>query len=323
MRMLVSTAFIILIGLQSMVWAQPNPAVDSRDVSIWSDGTRLAGKLWYPKDREDGEDLPAIVLCHGWGGTMSHLNTTYAPKFAAGGFFVLAFDYRGWGESDSRIVNLGEAAAPDDTGNATVNVQVIREVVDPFGQLEDIRNALLFVEGEPGVDTERIGVWGTSFGGGLVIYTAANNPRIKCVVSQVGAQDALDASITPFLESGGAAALREYEIQRVRGGQAPIPQGEFVFPGLRGTPHVTAMYRYRPITQAMHVQAPTLFIDAENEELFDRLQHSKRVYDILKANGVVAEYHVEPGIKHYGIYSDRYKQGSDLALAWFTEHLKK
>ena len=242
--------------------------------------------------------------------------------FASGGFFVLAFDYRGWGDSDSRIVNRGAPAKTDDDGTATLEVQVIREVVDPYDQLEDIRNALLFIEGEPGVDAERIGVWGTSFGGGLVVYTAANNPRIKCVVSQVGAHDALDAALQPFLENGGAKALREYEIRRVRGEEAPIPQGEFVFPGLRGTPHVTEMFRYRPVNEALRVQAPTLIIDAEHEELFDRMQHSKKVYDILVANGVEAKYHVEPGIKHYGIYSERYEQGAGLALDWFTRHLK-
>ena len=35
-------------------------------------------------------------------GLRSHLNNQYAPKFAEAGFVVLTFDYRGWGESDSR-----------------------------------------------------------------------------------------------------------------------------------------------------------------------------------------------------------------------------
>lgn len=319
-RLAMATAF--LLGVHTLVCAQTDSDVESRPVTFWSDGVQLAGDLWYPKDRGEDEKLPAIVLCHGWGGTKSHLNTTYAPKFAAGGFYVLTFDYRGWGDSDSRIVNHGAPVKPGEDGKATVEVQVIREVVDPFGQLEDIRNALLFIEGEPGVDANRIGIWGTSFGGGLCIYTAATNPRVKAVVSQVGAHDALDAALQPFLDDGGAEALRQYEIRRVRGEVAPIPQGEFTFPGLRGTPHVTWMYRYRPVNMAMHVQAPTLLIDAEHEELFDRLQHSKKVYDILTANGVVTKYHVEPGIKHYGIYTERYEQGSDLALDWFTEHLK-
>jgi len=32
----------------------------------------------------------------------------------------------------------------------------------------------------------RIGIWGTSFGGGHVIYRAAHDSRIACVVAQVG-----------------------------------------------------------------------------------------------------------------------------------------
>ena len=34
----------------------------------------------------------------------SHLNQAYAPEFAKAGYVVLSFDYRGWGDSDSRMV---------------------------------------------------------------------------------------------------------------------------------------------------------------------------------------------------------------------------
>jgi dienelactone hydrolase len=85
------------------------PAVDdfkieSRHVDIWSDGTRLSGDLWHPKDLQPGDKLPAVILCHGWGGVRSHLNQAYAPEFAKAGYVVLSFDYRGWGDSDSRMV---------------------------------------------------------------------------------------------------------------------------------------------------------------------------------------------------------------------------
>ena len=37
--------------------------VERRTVSIWSDGTRMAGHLYLPKDRKPGDKLPAVVLC--------------------------------------------------------------------------------------------------------------------------------------------------------------------------------------------------------------------------------------------------------------------
>ena len=41
-------------------------------------------------------------------------------------------------------------------------------------------------ESQPEFDAELgFGVWGSSFSGGLAIITAANDPRVKCVVAQI------------------------------------------------------------------------------------------------------------------------------------------
>jgi dienelactone hydrolase len=210
------------------------PTLAMRSVEIWSDGTRLAGNLFYPKDRKEGEKLPAIVLCHGWGGTKEHLNRAYAPQFAEEGYFVLSFDYRGWGESDSRLVVASKMPAPDENGEVTVTAQAIRELVDPFDQQDDIDAAISFIEGEPGVDRNRIGLWGTSFGGGHVVWRAAHDDRVKCITAQVGAMDqrigverALKPVFARFLKAAGPATdaeaekLRDeiYERMRARAGE--------------------------------------------------------------------------------------------------------
>ncbi len=81
------------------------PTVLQREITLWSDGTRLSSVLLYPKDRDEGEKLPAIVLCNGWGGTKAFLmRSGIAPRFAAAGYVVINYDYRGWGDSDSRLV---------------------------------------------------------------------------------------------------------------------------------------------------------------------------------------------------------------------------
>ena len=163
------------------------PAVLQRDITLWSDGTRLSGILLYPKDREEGEKLPALVMCNGWGGTKAFLmRSGIAPRFAAAGYVVINYDYRGWGDSDSRLVVRDEIPKPDEDGYVTVKAQAIREVVDPIDQQKDIDAAISYVYGEPMVDKDRIGIWGTSFGGGHVIYRAAHDSRVACVVAQVG-----------------------------------------------------------------------------------------------------------------------------------------
>ncbi len=197
------------------------PTVVQREVVLWSDGTRLAGALSYPKDRKKDEKLPAIVMCQGWGGTMASTNEGTAPWFASAGYVVLAFDYRSWGDSDSRLVVRGKMPKPDKDGNVTVEAQAIRELVDPFDQQEDIDAAISYIYGEPMVDKDRIGIWGTSFGGGHAIYRAAHDKRIACVVSQVPSQ--LDDGIRQF---SPRAMNRIYKMKsaRARGLTDPVPQ---------------------------------------------------------------------------------------------------
>jgi len=48
----------------------------------------------------------------------------------------------------------------------------------PEAQLIDIRNAITFLQGEPGVDPARIGVWGTGVSAGHVVALAAPDPRV-------------------------------------------------------------------------------------------------------------------------------------------------
>jgi dienelactone hydrolase len=234
LAVLVPAIFMMFTAVAEESEVQGFPTLAMRAVELWSDGTRLAGNLFYPKARKEDEKLPAIVLCHGWGGTKGHLNTAYAPQFAKEGYFVLSFDYRGWGESDSRLVVKGKMPKPDENGEVTVTAQAIRELVDPFDQQEDIDAAISFIEGEPGVDRNRIGLWGTSFGGGHVVWKAAHDDRVKCITAQVGAMDqrigverALKPVFARFLKAAGPATdaeaekLRDeiYERMRARAGE--------------------------------------------------------------------------------------------------------
>jgi dipeptidyl aminopeptidase/acylaminoacyl peptidase len=281
-------------------------------VTIWSEGTRLAGDLWTPDDVAAGEKLPGILLCHGWGGLKQHLTATYAPWFSKAGFIVLTFDYRGWGESDAKLVPIGEVARPDSNGEITIRARAVREVVDPFDQISDITNCLAFLEGEPQVDPERIGLWGSSYGGGHVVFMAAHDPRVKAVVSQVGAQQPVQMTIA----TGRARATA-----RARGEIGPIPPVEDGVPGLAGTPDLAKMACYRPIATADKIRVPTLVIDAEQEELFDRMQNGHLLAEIVSKNAPT-RYVTFPG-KHYEIYDRHYRDASNLARDWFITHLKK
>lgn len=94
-------ALIALTGLSLLVipavgqqeWQVPD-GVTWRTDTILSEGTRLAAEIFSPSDRAS-EELPCILMAHGWGGTARGLRRD-AVVFASAGYLAVTFDYRGW-----------------------------------------------------------------------------------------------------------------------------------------------------------------------------------------------------------------------------------
>jgi len=78
---------------------------------------------------------------------------------------------------------------------------------------------------------------------------------------------------------------------------------------------------YRPIDTADKIRAPTLVIDAEQEELFDRMQNGHLLSEIVSKNAPT-RYITFP-CTHYEIYDRYYRDASNLARDWFITYLKK
>ncbi|MEO8165991.1 MAG: alpha/beta fold hydrolase, partial [Betaproteobacteria bacterium] len=131
--------FMFAVVAVTLAGANEAAQVTERKVDLYSEGTRLGGTVFYVQPPE-GEKLPAIIMSHGWGGTASMLRPQ-AERFANAGYFVLAFDYRGWGESNARWVR-NEAESGAQTGR-----RELREVVHPVDQATDIANAVHWVMG--------------------------------------------------------------------------------------------------------------------------------------------------------------------------------
>src|SRR5262249_56730866 len=64
-------------------------------------------------------------------------------------------------------------------------VMGVRELLDPRAEVEDLANVVQWVQAEPQSDASRIGLWGTSFGGGIAAYVAGYDHRIKVLHAQV------------------------------------------------------------------------------------------------------------------------------------------
>lgn len=282
----------------------------------------MAGDLYAPAEATPDSLLPTIVMSHGWGGTKASL-VPKAVRFAEAGFRVLAFDYRGWGESDGKLVVEGEIPEPDPRGYVTVRAREMRRIVDPMDQTLDVRRAFDFIEGEPGVDLERIGYWGSSYSGGHAVWVAAHEPRAACVFGQVPAADSRDLVRTSW--SGEDIDIVEHArrqaIRRARGEIDPLPRGTDKAPNLNGWTHLDKVLRYNPVEDAARITTPIFLLDAENEELFDRHRSGELVAERARASGARVEYRVIPGISHYGIYREAFEESTRLAVEWFDDCL--
>jgi len=284
-----------------------------RGVNIMSEGTRMWADV-YARAGSDGKKLPTIIMSHGWGGVKAALRPD-AVKFAKAGYLVIAIDYRGWGTSDSRLILAGPRPEKRD-GKFVAEVREVREVVDPIDQTADIQNAIHWAVGDPQCDPDRIGLWGSSYSGGHVVYVAARDPRVKAFVSQVGAMDSRWTIATPQAR----AHTFGQATKRVRGEIGYPPPGSR-FMGMTGQPVWEKLMQYAPIEDVGRcTNCAKLFIIAEKEELFDNRDHAILAHE--RASGVKKLVTI-PGIKHYGIYNEARARAQKEAIEWFDEHLKK
>jgi uncharacterized protein len=135
-------------------------AVRRHDLTFQSQGARCAAWHYRP---DSAAPVPCVVVGHGFDGVREQRLDAYAERFAAEGMAVLVFDYRCIGSSE------GEP----------------RQLFDNKAQLTDWRAAIACARALPGVDPERIALWGTSTSGGHVVRLAAEDQRVRAVIAQV------------------------------------------------------------------------------------------------------------------------------------------
>ncbi len=315
-------AFVLLVvfvpgvtrGQPAAARYQPPEDIHFQKRLIKSEGTRIAAEL-FSLQSLDGKKLPTIIMCHGWGGEAKGLRSD-AAAFARAGYLVVTFDYRGWGASDARLVLTGSAPSDRHGQPFTAEVKEVREVVDPLDQTTDLLNVIHWVQGDSLCDVDHIGLWGSSYSGGHVVYAAARDSRIKALVSQVPALDSRWVVATDVARQQTFAEATA----RARGERGYPRPGERVIMGLRGAPIPERMMNYAPVDDVD--KAPgcaMLFIIAEKEEYFDNKDHAIKAHERAKGPKKLVTI---PGITHYGIYGPARPQAQKLAIAWYDEYLK-
>ena len=143
------------------------------EVGFASHGVECSG--WHFTAANDALDTPAgrpvVVMAHGLAGTMDSGLAPFAEALASAGLDVLAFDYRGFGASQGTP----------------------RQTVSMTGQLADYRAAMAAAARLPGVDPQRLVLWGVSLSGGHVFEAAAGRDDVAAVVALTPLVDGLAA----------------------------------------------------------------------------------------------------------------------------------
>jgi uncharacterized protein len=305
-------------GTQSQDWLFALPAgVRSRQIRFYSDGTPCYGRIFFPKGFNARGKWPAVVVGHGINAQAVGIEK-YAARFAERGLVAMAIDYRTYGYSGGDVSLLEPDTTTDERAvwEKEARIQIKRTNLNNFRETEDFRAAISYIQTEPGVDPERIGVWGSSNGASVVLMVAALDARAKAVVAQVGGAGGLGASgpvaISPQMIEDG--------VKRARTGQGAEVDGGFSFRSKidMWSSQVNREFRPGALLDRIPETTKILWIPAEKDELIPPrgVQAASKAF---KGTSQVVEV---PYLTHFQIYSFAgFEVSSNLAADWFLKYL--
>ncbi|MBB6450036.1 hypothetical protein HNR44_002014 [Geomicrobium halophilum] len=134
-----------------------------KQVHFYSEGFKLMGTLYYPSDISRKQPRPAIIPNSGYQGFNEFYPKMFAKKMTEAGYICLGFDYRGFADSEGEHGKI---------------------VIDQ--QVEDVHNAITFLQFQEEVDHERIGLIGWGMGAANVILTTEKNENVSAVAAVNG-----------------------------------------------------------------------------------------------------------------------------------------
>ena len=151
-------------------------------VFIDSEGEQLAALVYTPDGYDGGQQYPAIVVTPPATGVKEQTAGLYAQHMSQRGFIAIAFDPRGWGESEGT-----------------------RYWVNPFRIIEDARTCVSYLRSLAAVDNNEVFAIGICMGAGFSAVAMAYDSRVKALAVVSAYVDASDNLFNAL----GAAGLRE------------------------------------------------------------------------------------------------------------------
>lgn len=157
---------------------------------------------------------------------------------------------------------------------------------------------------------------GSSFSGGLVVWAAARDPRVKALHAQVPALDGRWVT----LNDAERRITYDEATRRARGEIGYPLAGAKTIGNLKGAPIRARFIDYAPVEDLQRAPNCAMqFVIAEKEELVDNRQHGIKAYQQARGPKNLVTI---PGITHYGIYLEARERAQRLAVEWFDKYLK-
>jgi pimeloyl-ACP methyl ester carboxylesterase len=268
---------------------------------------RLAGRLYLP---DAGADKHAgIVFCHGFGGVKEGTPVGLSSRLAQHGYAVLTFDYRGFGASEGA-----------------------RALLNPAEQIEDAFHAIEFLARRPGIGC--VGIYGTSFGGGIALSAARRNPRVRCGMVAVpvvhgrqwlqsimrwyeflGLQERALEAIGRKTQTGEIEVADRFDIML----PDPYSQSLYQQPYPMAVESFFHVLNHDPLADAPSLDRPFAVIGVDNDPLVP-VQQAKDLFNKLAG---VKQLTIMRGTNHYAVYEDLLDDVFAKASAWYDAHLQR
>ena len=297
--------------------------MNRNDVEFNAEGTTLRGWLYRPAG---DEPVPGVVMAHGFSAVKEMYLDSFAEVFAEAGLAALVFDNRNFGASD------GEP----------------RCEIDPWEQVRDYRHAITYLQTIPGIDRERIGVWGSSYSGGHVIVLGAIDKRIKAAVAQVplingfkNVQRLVRSDFLPGLRAG-LDADRESRFSGKEPGMIPVVAEDPLAPSALPTPDSwqwfteTGKSRAPSWRNEVTVRSVEMLMEYDPASYIERVSPTPLLMvvaagDVLTPSDLAIEAYEQarepkklvllPG-GHFGAYTGPdFELSSSAARDWLLQHL--
>ncbi len=271
------------------------PSYSQHLVSYISEGNKIYGLLTVPFGEVPEGGFKAIVFVHGYIPPDSYRTTeryvAYVHTLASHGFVVFKIDLRGHGDSE---------------GEATGTYFSPAYTIDAIAALKSLQT-LDFV------DPERIGMWGHSMAGNLVLRAMLIEPQVKAGVIWAGA--------VYSYEDFAAYGISDPSRPPTGGEQSPSRRRGRELIAAYGEPNTDEPYwQAVSLTENIaYLQSPVQIHHAVNDTVVS-ISYSRELAAVLAQNGKMYEFYEYEGGGH-DITSPYFEEAMLRTIAFFQKHL--